>query len=137
MVGLLLGSVTVVVVDSLVMVDFVVVVEVVQDGSSVTVPITQYDLLTSRSGQEIPGFSYFRLSTDSPQLLAKLEHVSTASALMQKSQLTAWGVRAAAVAGIAPVARIAVRRIVLDLVLSYIGGKNAREYYISKSIVTY
>jgi hypothetical protein len=56
---------------------------------------------------------------------------------MQKSQLTAWGVRAAAVAGIAPVARIAVRRIVLDLVLSYIGGKNAREYYISKSIVTY
>jgi hypothetical protein len=136
MVGLLLGSVTVVVVDLLLVVVFVVVVEVVQDGSSVTVPITRYDLMASRSGQEIPGFSYFRLSTDNPQLLAKLEHVSSASAVVEKSQLTARGFRAAAVAGIAPVVRIAVRRIVLGLVLSYIGSKNARKYFISKSRVT-
>lgn len=123
----MLGAVTVVVVDLLVVVGFVVVeVEVVLDRSSVAVPITQYDLLASRSGQEIPGFSCLRLSTDSPQLLAKLEHVSPASAVVEKSQSTARGVRAAVVAGIAPAARVAVRRIVLGLVLSYIGSKNVR-----------
>lgn len=60
-----LGAVTVVVVDLVVVVVFVVV-EVVLEGSSVAVPITQHDLLTSRSGQVITGFSCFRLSTDSP-----------------------------------------------------------------------
>lgn len=65
MVGMSLGAVTVVVVDLMVVVVFVVV-EVVLEGSSVAVPITQYDLLASRSGQVIPGFSCLRLPTDSP-----------------------------------------------------------------------
>jgi hypothetical protein len=62
-VGKLVGAVSVVV-EALVVT--VVVVDVVLEGSSVAVPITQYDLLASRLGQVIPGLSCFRLSTESP-----------------------------------------------------------------------
>jgi hypothetical protein len=62
-VGKLVGAVSMVV-EALVVT--VVVVDVVLEGSSVAVPITQYDLLVSRLGQVIPGLSCFRLSTESP-----------------------------------------------------------------------
>jgi hypothetical protein len=95
----------VVVTASLVVVYHFVEVEVVLDGSSLTVPITQYDLLLSRVGQVIPGFSCWRFSTESPQELAKLEHVAPASAVVAKSQLTARWLRTAAIAGDAPRAK--------------------------------
>jgi hypothetical protein len=109
-VGELLGAVSVVGADLVVV---VVVVVVVLGGSSVAVPITQYDLLLSRLGQVIPGFSCWRLLTGSPQLLAKLEHVAPASAAVEKSHLTTRRVRAAPIAGTAPTARRAVKCIVL------------------------
>lgn len=87
-----------------VVVDFVEV-EVVLDGSSLTVPITQYDLLLSRVGQVIPGFSCWRFSTESPYELAKLEYVAPVSAVIAKSQLTAQWLRTAAIAGAAPRAK--------------------------------
>lgn len=64
-VGELVGTSAVVVVmvlgvgteDLDVVVEDIVVVDMVLDASSLTVPMTQYDLVVSRSGQVIPGFS--------------------------------------------------------------------------------
>jgi hypothetical protein len=120
MVGELLGA------DSVV-VGLVAVVVVLVDGvlgSSVTVPTTQYDLLVSRLGQVIPGFSFWRSLTESPQLLEKLEHVAPASAVVEKSQVTARGARAAPIAGTTPTARRAVRCIALGLKLDYIENES-------------
>jgi hypothetical protein len=104
-VGELLGAVLVVVVDVVVAVSVVLVVV----GSPVMVPITQYDWLVSRLGQLIPGFSCWRVSTDSPQLLAKLEQVAPASAVVEKSQSTARRDRAAAIPGTMPAMRMYVK----------------------------
>jgi hypothetical protein len=120
MVGELLGA------DSVV-VGLVAVVVVLMDGvlgSSVAVPITQYDLLVSRLGQAILGFSFCRSLIGSPHALAKLEHVAPASAVVEKSKLTARGTRAAPIAGTIPMARIAMRCIVWDLKLDYIENKS-------------
>jgi hypothetical protein len=52
-------------------------VDVDLGGSSVTVPITQYALLVSSPGQTIPGFSFVRSSTESPQAAAKVSQVAS------------------------------------------------------------
>lgn len=100
-------------------VDFVGM-DVVLDGSSSTVPVptTQYDLLVSRLGQVIPGFSCWSFSTDSPQEAAKLEHVAPASAVVAKSQLTARSLRTAAIAEAVPRTNRWVKRIVGETVMS-------------------
>lgn len=56
---------------------------------SVTVPITQYAFVISSPGQIIPGFSLWRSSTESPQLLAKVAHVSPVLAVVSNPQSTA------------------------------------------------
>jgi hypothetical protein len=58
-----------------VMGDWLDVVDVVTGTSSVTSPITQYSLLTSRAGQMIPGFNLMRSLTGIAQLSARLAHV--------------------------------------------------------------
>jgi hypothetical protein len=50
--------------------------DVVVDGSAVTVPITQYALLTSRSGQVRPGFSFSKPSMVSPKARTMESHVA-------------------------------------------------------------
>lgn len=76
--------------DVVVLVDvFNVVLEDVVVGSAVTVPMTQYFLLVSRLGQLMPGFNDWSLSTERPQLLAKLAHVAPLSAVVEKEQVTA------------------------------------------------
>lgn len=100
MVGELLGAAAVVVVEEeevvvevLEVVDVMrvvlLVVVVVGSGSSVTVPITQYDLLVSSAGQVIPEFNFWRSSTESPQLLAKVAQVSLLLGVVEKAQSTA------------------------------------------------
>lgn len=73
------------------------------------VPITQYNLLVSRPGKVMLGSSCVRASTESPQLLAKLEHVAPTSAVVEKSHSTARGERAAAIAGTSPMVGRCVR----------------------------
>jgi uncharacterized membrane protein YqhA len=63
-------------------------VGVVVGGSSLMVPMTQYELFVSRLGQLIPGFNILRSSTATPQLLEKLSHVAPLSAEVEKSQST-------------------------------------------------
>jgi hypothetical protein len=117
MVGELLGAVLVVVV--VVAVDVVLVrVVLVLVGSSVTVPITQYNLLVSRPGQVIPGFSCWRPSTDSPQVLAKLRQVSPLAALVVKEHSTARRESAHARPRMSPAAAKSVSCIIQNVALS-------------------
>lgn len=99
-VGELLGAAAVVVVEEdVVVVEVLEVVDVMEavlwdvvvvgSGSLVTVPITQYDLLVSSAGQVIPGFNFWRSSTESPQLLAKVAQVSLLPGAVEKAQSTA------------------------------------------------
>lgn len=112
-VGSLLAAGWVVVVFEVVVFEVVVVVvvvvfdvvDVVLVGSSVAVPIIQYDFVVSRPGQVMPGFNFFRSATESPQLLAKLAHVAPLSGAVEKSHSTARGFRTAAIAGAIPKAR--------------------------------
>ncbi|KAL2820422.1 hypothetical protein BJX63DRAFT_380757 [Aspergillus granulosus] len=80
----------------------VVVVSVVPGGSSVTVPMTQYDLVGSRSGQVMPGFSAWKSLTDSPHVPAKLSHVAPLPGVVSKRQSTSWRNKADASAGMSP-----------------------------------
>jgi hypothetical protein len=75
----------------------------------------------------MPGFSFCKSVTDSPQLLEKLAHVAPASAVVAKSQLTARGARAAPIAGTAPTARRAVRCIVRGLNLGFVEKESLSE----------
>lgn len=84
-----LGVVDGLLVDVLSVVLLVEVTAVVGSGSSLTVPITQYDLLVSRPGQLIPGLTFLRSSTDIPQLSAKLAQVSPLPGGIEKAQSTA------------------------------------------------
>jgi hypothetical protein len=77
----------------------VVVVSVVPGGSSVTVPMTQYSTLGSRSGQVMPGFSSCSSLTDSPQEPPKLSHVAPLPGVIAKRQSTARRDRAMQVQG--------------------------------------
>lgn len=100
MVGELVGPVEVVVLDvfEVVVLDVVLLVVVGVGGSSVMVPMTQYDLVMSKvPGQVRPGLSFVSSSTDRPQLLAKLSHVSLLLGGVEKAQSTARGDRRAAV----------------------------------------
>jgi hypothetical protein len=118
-----------VVVGDWVVVVLAAVVDVVLEGSSVAVTITQYDLLVSRFGQVIPGFSCWRVLTESAQLLAKLVYVAPASAVVEKSQSTARRVRTAAMAGTTPTTRRVVRCIILDLCWDYAeNGKRQQRF---------
>jgi hypothetical protein len=109
-----------------------VVVVVVGSGSPVTVPITQYNWLVSRLGQIIPGLSCCKSLTESPQLLAKLEHVAPESAVVEKSHETARRFRATAMAGIAPIVRRAVKYIILHNYLVLIKNESVSERFLLK-----
>lgn len=93
----------------------VVFVSMVPGPSSVAVPITQCNLLVSRSGQVIPEFSCWRSSTDSPQMLAKLSQVSPLVALVVKEHSTARRESAQARPGMSPAAARCVSYILLNV----------------------
>jgi hypothetical protein len=59
--------------------------EVEVDVSGVQSPSTQYGLPASRLGQTTPGLSFVKSSTEMPQLVPRLAHVSPLSVLQRST----------------------------------------------------
>lgn len=121
MVGELIGADEVVVVVVASVVVKVVVVSVVLEPLSVSVPITQYNLLVSRLGQEILGFSCWSSATDSPQVLAKLSQVSDLVAVVVKEHSTPRRERAKTKPGMSPAAARCASCILLNVIFETVG----------------
>jgi hypothetical protein len=63
-------------------------VDVVARGSSFTLPIIQYNLLISKSGQLVPGFKFLKSSAVNPQELEKLSQLASLVGVVEKRQST-------------------------------------------------